>query len=404
MRILSRPASLLAAFVLTALLPAQVTDEARRELDHVFDRPANTPIKDEQKAKLAAWLRSHDGKDLGDLGYVKALQLYLDRDYAGAVTQLDAFFGRHATIQNDEHRTMAGRVYVNAVSTEVRAEQPRTDELARWCEGMTRLYRDTAMLERMSKALLARAKDQAPLRVAMAKGVFASDLTVAQKDAFLQGLYAGGGAPAGAVPAAQVMRAVPAAPGAPAIDPSKVVQPGQVVEPFAFDRVINRPEGFDLASCRGKVVVLDFFASWCGPCRRALPSMIQLQKDHPGDVQVIGVTRYYGRGTDFSGEGATVDTGKSRAQLDREQEAALYPPLVKLFGVKLSDRLRGGPGSRAPALRRRRHSRDVRHRPRRHAGRERHWRRRRAARAVAGTRREGPQVARAGCASCRLTA
>jgi thiol-disulfide isomerase/thioredoxin len=328
MRILSGPAStMLASLMLTALLPAQVTDEARRELDHVFDRPAGTVIKDEQKAKLAAWLKSHDGKDLGDLGYAKALQLYLDRDYAGAVTQLDAFFGKHTTIANDEHRNMAGRVYLNAVSTEVRAEQPRTGELARWCESMTRLYRDTAMLERMAKTLLARVKDQAPLRVAMAKGVFASDLTVAQKDGFLQSLYAGGAVPA-AVPAAQVLRAAPASPP---VDPSKVVQPGQVVEPFAFDRVINGPAGFDLASCRGKVVVLDFFASWCGPCRRALPSMIQLQK--AGDVQVIGVTRYYGRGTDFSGEGATPDTGKSVADLDREQEAALYPPLVKLFGV-----------------------------------------------------------------------
>lgn len=330
MRILSGPASIiLASLVLAVLLPAQVTDDARRELDHVFDRPAGTVIKDEQKAKLAAWLKTHDGKDLGDLGYAKALQLYLDRDYAGAVTQLDAFFGKHATIANDEHRNMAGRVYLSAVSTEVRAEQPRTDELARWCEGMTRLYRDTAMLERLAKTLPARVADPAPLRVAMAKGVFASDLTVAQKDAFLQGLYAGGAAPAAAAPA-QVLRGLPASPP---IDPSKVVRPGQVVEPFAFDRVINGPAGFDLASCRGKVVVLDFFASWCGPCLRALPSMIQLQKDHLSDVQVIGVTRYYGRGTDFSGEGALAETGKSVADLDREQEAALFPPLAKLFGV-----------------------------------------------------------------------
>ena len=45
----------------------------------------------------------------------------------------------------------------------------------------------------------------------------------------------------------------------------------------------------DLSKLKGKVVVVDFWATWCGPCMRALPEMNQLAKDFPNDVVVIGV-------------------------------------------------------------------------------------------------------------------
>lgn len=47
---------------------------------------------------------------------------------------------------------------------------------------------------------------------------------------------------------------------------------------------------YELASLKGKIVILNFWASWCGPCVEEVPSLIKLIQEFKGEVQLIAVS------------------------------------------------------------------------------------------------------------------
>ncbi|MFA4922867.1 MAG: TlpA disulfide reductase family protein [Ignavibacteriaceae bacterium] len=45
-----------------------------------------------------------------------------------------------------------------------------------------------------------------------------------------------------------------------------------------------------LSDYKNKVVVLDFWATWCPPCRKGIPDLIKLQKEFKNDLVVLGIS------------------------------------------------------------------------------------------------------------------
>lgn len=64
-----------------------------------------------------------------------------------------------------------------------------------------------------------------------------------------------------------------------------------------------------LSDYKGKIVIIDFWATWCPPCRRGIPDLISIQKEFKKDVVVIGIS------------------------LDRDKTIKDVPGFVKEYGI-----------------------------------------------------------------------
>lgn len=67
---------------------------------------------------------------------------------------------------------------------------------------------------------------------------------------------------------------------------------GQLVGQVAPDFQLQSIDGKDLklSDFRGKAVLLNFWATWCGPCKIEMPWFVELQKEYgPQGFQVVGV-------------------------------------------------------------------------------------------------------------------
>ncbi|HEU4964272.1 MAG TPA: TlpA disulfide reductase family protein [Bacilli bacterium] len=62
---------------------------------------------------------------------------------------------------------------------------------------------------------------------------------------------------------------------------------GQLAPDFTLTTLSNHD--ITLSQLRGKKVFLNFFASWCGPCKEELPDLLEMSRQYEGQIQVYGV-------------------------------------------------------------------------------------------------------------------
>lgn len=60
---------------------------------------------------------------------------------------------------------------------------------------------------------------------------------------------------------------------------------------LAFDKILNFDKAkASLSDFKNKVVILDFWATWCVPCINSFPHLEELQSRFPNDLQIITIT------------------------------------------------------------------------------------------------------------------
>ncbi len=73
------------------------------------------------------------------------------------------------------------------------------------------------------------------------------------------------------------------------MDVLKKLAVGNKPIPFKVKDIEGKPLSLD--KYKGKVVLLDFWATWCGPCRQEMPNVIKLyDKHHDKGFEIVGIS------------------------------------------------------------------------------------------------------------------
>lgn len=108
---------------------------------------------------------------------------------------------------------------------------------------------------------------------------------------------------------------------------SQINKPAPSFDVGEWQSLDENMKGGDLSSMKGDIVVIDFWGTWCGPCRAAMPKNYELAKKYADKgVRFVGISTV--RGSDRMTEVAEQVNAKFPLVVDNEDKTA------KAYGVQ----------------------------------------------------------------------
>ncbi|HEY5464673.1 MAG TPA: TlpA disulfide reductase family protein [Hanamia sp.] len=112
--------------------------------------------------------------------------------------------------------------------------------------------------------------------------------------------------------------------------------PGKMAKPFTSIDING--ESVSLSNFRGRYVLLDFWASWCAPCRQGNPHLIELfKKYHDKGFNILGVSEDYNTGawkTAIRKDGIDIWHNMLGLKKDRNGKIDDKKGIDKIYGVQ----------------------------------------------------------------------
>jgi len=69
-------------------------------------------------------------------------------------------------------------------------------------------------------------------------------------------------------------------------------QSGQAAQADVLNFKLKNIDGeiFDMSTLKGKVLIIDFWDTWCPPCRKGIPEFVEMKKRYEGkDFEIVGI-------------------------------------------------------------------------------------------------------------------
>lgn len=74
------------------------------------------------------------------------------------------------------------------------------------------------------------------------------------------------------------------------LPPNYYVKKTGLVAAPDFELTSTDNKQIKLSDFKGKIVLIDFFATWCPPCRAGIPDLLSIKEEYKNDVEILGIS------------------------------------------------------------------------------------------------------------------